>query len=104
MLLPVLLALLLAAASLVFSLQNASPSTVSFLVWRFESSQAVLLLASYAAGLLTGILLILPARVRAGLRSRSRKGQVEELERELADAKRLAEIEAAQPSGPKPAA
>ena len=44
---------------LIFTLQNASPITVDFLIWELQSPRAVVLFLVFFAGLATGVLLTL---------------------------------------------
>jgi uncharacterized integral membrane protein len=54
--LSLVLAILVLAAVVVFSVQNASPVAVSFFLWRFEASLAVVIFLSVLAGILVGLL------------------------------------------------
>ncbi len=65
------LVLVLVAMVVAFSVQNASPVAVSFLLWKFEASLAIVVLLSVLAGLLVGIVI---ASV-AGVRRRSRQAR-----------------------------
>ena len=66
----VILAILLA----VFVLQNNVAVAVSFLFWRFESTLALVLLLSLAVGVITVVLVTIPANWRRrGTLSRQRK-------------------------------
>ena len=85
MLFSLLLALLITVAALVFAFQNAGPARVSFLVWQFQSSLALVLVVSFAAGLVSGVLLVLPARIRAGLAAASQKRELANLNRRLTE-------------------
>src|SRR3972149_5495174 len=85
MLLSLLLARLMTIAALIFAFQNAEPAQVTFLVWQFESSLALVLVVSFAAGLLSGSLLLLPDRVRAGLASASHRRELAGLSRRLTE-------------------
>lgn len=40
----------------VFSVQNAVPVTVSFFIWKFEASIAIVIFISTVAGLIIGII------------------------------------------------
>ena len=65
-----ILAILLA----VFVLQNNVAVAVSFLFWRFESTLALVLLLSLAVGVITVVLVTIPANWRRrGTLSRQRK-------------------------------
>src|SRR3989337_2093105 len=85
MLLSLLLALLMTIAALLFAFQNAQAARVTFLVWHFESSLALILVVSFAAGLLAGSLLLLPGRVRAGLASASQRRELAGLSRRVTE-------------------
>lgn len=54
--LSLVLAILVLAAVVVFSVQNASPVAVSFFLWRFEASLAVVIFLSVLAGIVVGLL------------------------------------------------
>ncbi len=49
-------AIIVLAAVVVFSVQNASPVTVSLFHWRFEASLAVVIFLSMLAGIVVGLL------------------------------------------------
>ena len=79
----VILAILLA----VFALQNNVAVAVSFLFWRFESTLALVLLFSLAVGVITVILVTIPASWRRrGASSRQRK-ELTELQNKLEEQK-----------------
>lgn len=50
------LAIAVLAAVVLFSVQNAAPAGVSFFVWRFESSLAVIIFLSVVVGMVIGML------------------------------------------------
>jgi uncharacterized integral membrane protein len=56
MLIMVLLLVIIILVS-VFSIQNAVPVTLSFFLWRFEASLAVVIFISVVIGLITGIII-----------------------------------------------
>ena len=79
----VILAILLA----VFVLQNNVAVAVSFLFWRFESTLALVLLFSLAVGVITVVLVTIPANWRRrGTLSRQRK-ELTELQNKLEEQK-----------------
>ena len=79
----VILAILLA----VFVLQNNVAVAVSFLFWRFESTLALVLLLSLAVGVITVVLVTVPANWRRrGTLSRQRK-ELTELQNKLEEQK-----------------
>ena len=78
-----ILAILLA----VFVLQNNVAVAVSFLFWRFESTLALVLLFSLAVGVITVVLVTIPANWRRrGTLSRQRK-ELTELQNKLEEQK-----------------
>lgn len=54
-------ALGLAIAVVIFALYNNDPIVVSFVIWEFEGSVALILLLTFALGVLVGIAVCLPA-------------------------------------------
>lgn len=82
---PIFVALFVALVAVVFALQNSMVVSVSFLVWRFSGSLALILLLTLAVGFLVGWLAALPTifrlrRERMGLRK-----EVARLEEKLAE-------------------
>ena len=61
MLIIVLLLVIIILVS-VFSVQNAVPVTLSFFLWRFEASLAIVIFLSVIAGLITGIIIAILVR------------------------------------------
>lgn len=61
MLIVVLLLVIIILVS-VFSVQNAVPVTLSFFLWRFEASLAIVIFLSVIAGLITGIIIAILVR------------------------------------------
>ena len=59
-----IIALIVSIFSVVFAVQNAVPVTVSLLGWRFESSLALVLLVTFALGVVTSLLVSIPAMVK----------------------------------------
>lgn len=60
----------------IFALQNSQVVQVGFLLWRFEGPLVIVLLVTFAAGILTGWLAAIPSAWR-------KSRQVAELKREL---------------------
>lgn len=103
-----ILALIVAVAAVVFALQNTTPVTVSFMVWQFKDQPlALILLLALAAGVLIGLLTILPGAVRNKWRTVSQRKKIEGLEKSLQEAQvRLEQTKlelAALQSPPQPA-
>ncbi|VAX32953.1 hypothetical protein MNBD_NITROSPIRAE03-1176 [hydrothermal vent metagenome] len=78
----ILLAIIIAMALVVFAVQNATAITLTFLAWEFSGSLAVILALTFAAGVLTGILLFAPTWLRKSKEGRVQKRRIQELEKE----------------------
>ncbi|MBI4290342.1 MAG: LapA family protein [Betaproteobacteria bacterium] len=63
--LAVIIGILVALASVLFAMQNSTPVTVVFLVWRFDGSLAMIILVSIALGALAVALVSMPAALRS---------------------------------------
>jgi lipopolysaccharide assembly protein A len=57
-------ALGLAILTVIFALQNTIPIVVTFLVWKFEGSLALVLMLTFALGVLVSSLVSIPAIVK----------------------------------------
>lgn len=90
-----------AILGVMFALQNNVPVTVTFLVWRFDSSLAMVLLIALAIGAIAVALFSTPATLRMQIELRRRRRRLEELQ-ETADAQR-ARIEQLESTLPEPA-
>ena len=77
------LALVIAIIAVIFALQNTAAVTVSFFVWQFHESLALVLLLTVILGVLIGILTILPGSIRGKLRLSSQRKKVDALEKAL---------------------
>ena len=53
-----------AVIAIVFALQNAAPVTVSFLFWKFEASLALVLLLTFALGVVVSALISIPVLMK----------------------------------------
>ena len=75
--------------AIVFALQNAAPVTVMFVIWRFDSSLALVLAGTFVLGALLAALLTTTASVRKSwkLSKQERKGG--ELEQRVAELEQL---------------
>ena len=102
--LTVITAIFVAIAGVVFAMQNNVSVTVHFLLWRFDSSLAMVLLLAVAVGAIIIALLTTPTTIRRQWLAARQKRRIEELEKEgefLKD--RIAELERNSP-GPQSAA
>ena len=64
-----------------FALQNTMPIAVTFLLWTFEGSLALVLVVAFASGVLVSLLLLAPAMVKGRLRIAQQKSEMAELKR-----------------------
>lgn len=78
-----ILALLIAIVAVVFALQNTAAVTVSFFVWQFDQSLALVLLLTVALGVLIGIFTVLPGALRSKWRLKSQRKKMDGLEKSL---------------------
>jgi uncharacterized integral membrane protein len=67
------LIVLIVAVVTVFSVQNAVPVTLSFFVWRFSASLAVLVFLSVLTGILIATLFSLSMRLRKSFPGKGRR-------------------------------
>ena len=75
-----IVALGLAILTVVFALQNTVPVVVSFLIWKFEGSLAMVLMLTFALGVLVSSLVSIPAIVKRRAATSNQKKKIEELE------------------------
>lgn len=75
-----ILAMITAAAGVVFALQNQETVAVSLIAWRFEASLAIILLLALAVGGFVVGLVSTPSTVRRQLEIRRQQKRIEELE------------------------
>ena len=86
-----IVALILAVFAIIFALQNAASVTLTFLLWSFQGSLALVVIVTLLAGVLITLLALAPALVRGRLRVRSHRKRVTELEGTLEEHKRQLE-------------
>lgn len=95
-----------AIGAVLFALQNNVPVTVTFALWRFDSTLAVVLLVSLGLGVLITALLSTPTVIRGqwgGARLRRRVAGLEEEKSRLEQRLAALEAEAARLRPPAPA-
>ena len=78
-----IVALGLAILAVIFALQNAIPVGVTFLVWKFEGSLALVLMLTFALGVLVSLLVSIPAILKRRSAISNQKKKMEELENRL---------------------
>lgn len=92
----------LGAATLFFALQNTEVVSLTFLMWQFESSLALLVILSVTMGVLISILASIPSALSASFKMMSLKKENRKLVQEV-DAHRealTAVASAAEPQAP----
>ena len=78
-----IVALGLAILTVIFALQNAIPVAVTFLIWQFEGSLALVLMLTFALGVLVSLLVSIPAIVKRRSAISNQKKKIEELANRL---------------------
>lgn len=81
-----LFALVIALLAVIFALQNTQVVSINFLAWTFQSSIALEMIVTLIAGVLVGILAMLPSSIRSQLQISSKKREKAGLETSLAQA------------------
>jgi uncharacterized integral membrane protein len=110
-------ALIIAVLAVIFAIQNNDTTTVSFAIWKYNGSLALVLLVAVAAGSLISFFVSLPSnfKTRWALRQQRKKmsemesslataqGQLEEAQKIISEANKPAQPAAAPPEAAKPA-
>ena len=76
-------ALGLAILTVIFALQNPIPVSVAFFGWEFEGSLALVLLLTFALGVLVSFLISIPAILKRRSAVSTQTKKIEELENRL---------------------
>ena len=74
------LALLISVVIVLFAVQNAALTTVTFLSFHFEGSLAFILVVVFALGVLSGMLMTVPSFWRKSSALRDQRRKVKQLE------------------------
>jgi uncharacterized integral membrane protein len=75
-----IIAIVLAAVTALFAIQNSGVITVSFLGWEWDASLALILILTLGVGILIGYLAGLPGSLKKGSQLRKVKREVAALE------------------------
>jgi lipopolysaccharide assembly protein A len=75
----IIIGIAIAVAAVAFALQNNVPVTVTFLVWRFDSSLAMVLLLALAIGAIVMILVTAPGALKARWTMSRQRKEIAEL-------------------------
>ena len=92
-------ALIIAILAFVIALQNTASVDVTFLFWDFRGSLALIVVCLLVAGVLIGLLALLPGFVRVSRQARRQQKRLTVLESSLAEHKRRL-VELQQPEQP----
>lgn len=76
-------ALFIAILAVIFAVQNNSMATVSFAIWDFQGSLALILLVALVAGALISIFVSMPSNIRARWTIRQLRKKMADLEGNL---------------------
>jgi uncharacterized integral membrane protein len=76
-------ALAIAILIVIFALQNTIPVLVTFMFWQFEGSLALVLVLTFALGVLVSLMVSFPVIVRRRSAISTQKKKIEELENRL---------------------
>jgi putative membrane protein len=85
--LALILALVLALIVTIFAVQNNTSIDVTFLAWKIDGSLALILIITFALGILIGLLVSTPAWIRRVRQSAELKRNIRVLEKDLQDAR-----------------
>ena len=97
----IIAAIFIAMAGVIFAMQNNVPVTVNFLLWRFDSSLALVLLVALALGAIIVALLTTPATIRRQWQLMRQKRRIDELER-LSSHQKEVKLQPTQPPADMP--
>ena len=87
-------ALIISVLAVIFAIQNNDPTTVTFAVWKYNGSLALVLLVAVAAGSLISFFVSLPSNLKTRWTLRQQRKKLTELETSLATVR--GELEEAQ--------
>jgi uncharacterized integral membrane protein len=68
-------AVIVIAAVVIFSVQNAAPVSVAFLTWKFGASLAVIVFLAFVIGIVVALLFDLALRLRNAARRKAQKAE-----------------------------
>ncbi len=103
--LTVIIGIMIAIAGVAFALQNSVPVTLTFLLWRFDGSLALILLLALALGAVVIALVSTPAALRSRWSANRLRKEIESLQESNAGLRaRIAELESRSPQGGSAAA
>lgn len=74
-------ALLIAVVMLIFAISNATPVSIDLVFARIPTQVSLAMIVSFAAGIVVGLLLMLPGSIRNSLAIAGHKRRISELEK-----------------------
>ena len=78
-----IIVIIILIASIIIAVQNADPVIFQAFLWEFEWPLALLLLISFAVGLVFGLVAVVPQLVKKGKHIREEKKKVRGLQKEM---------------------
>jgi uncharacterized integral membrane protein len=69
----ILIALIMVALVTVFSVQNASPVTITFIYWKFEASLAIVVFLSALAGAMIAVIAMASRRLKRSSKKQEKR-------------------------------
>ena len=75
----VISALIIAFLAILFALQNTNLVTIQLFIWEYRQSLALILLGSFAIGVIVGLLVSVPAMIRRNVRISQAQTQIDKL-------------------------
>lgn len=78
-----LIGFIITIIAVIFAVQNAFPVTVTFFIWQFEGSLALVLLLTFVLGFITSLLTSAPNAIKRSLTTASLRKELEKLKKEL---------------------
>ncbi len=98
--LTVIIGIIIAIAGVAFALQNSVPVTLTFLLWRFDGSLAMVVLLALVLGALVIALVSTPAALRSRWSANRQRSEIESLKEANASLReRVAALERHSPAG-----
>ncbi len=79
----VIIGLIMAVVAVLFAFQNATMVTISFGVWQFKESLAIILLLTLGLGIIISLLLSIPTILKRGWQNTRQKNKIAELQTQL---------------------
>lgn len=77
----IIAALIIAVTAVVFAIQNAAIILVSFFLWQFQGSLALILLLTFVLGFIAGLLIILPKLIKGSIMIAGQKKKIEDFQK-----------------------